>query len=469
MAKYVTKQLESIQQTIAQYPAGVVIEDIHRVLDFSIERRSLQRRLKQLCEEGKIRMTGGSHATRYVANKPLPYDSAIADQVVNESNHIYGSEIPLSEEARRILSAVNVSVQKRNPVGYNHQFLENYIPNHTTYLSTAEKAKLAETGRTSNSVQAAGTYAKHILNRLLIDLSWNSSRLEGTPYSLLETQKLIALGEEAEGKSIWDAQMILNHKEAIEFLVEAADEIKFDRYTITNLHALLAQNLLPDPGATGRLRHIQVRIGGSVYEPLGIPQKVEAQFELMLNKAEQIEDPFEQAFFIMVHLPYLQPFDDVNKRVSRLAANIPLNQHNLAPLSFVDVPEKLYTSGLLGVYELNKTELYKDVFMWAYERSAARYAAIQQSLGQPDTFRLQYRNEIRQVVGEIVVSGMDYREAAKKIEEIAARIVEGDRKRLVEAVETELLSLHEGNIARYRIRPSQFQTWKERWKLRGYA
>lgn len=71
-----------------------------------------------------------------------------------------------------------------------------------------------------------------------------------------------------------------------------------------------------------------------------------------LEKASQIEDPFEQAFFVMVQLPYLQPFDDVNKRVSRLAANIPFNRHNLAPLPFVEVPQDLYIQGLLGVYEL---------------------------------------------------------------------------------------------------------------------
>ncbi len=94
----------------------------------------------------------------------------------------------------------------------------------------------------------------------------------------------------------------------------------------------------------------------------------------------------------MVQLPYLQPFDDVNKRVSRLAANISFNRHNLSPLAFVDVPGDLYINGMLGVYELNRIELLKDVFMWAYERSAARYAVLRQSLGEPDAFRLKYRD-----------------------------------------------------------------------------
>lgn len=111
----------------------------------------------------------------------------------------------------------------------------------------------------------------------------------------------------------------------------------------------------------------------------------------MLDTTAAIENPFEQAFFSMVHLPYLQPFEDVNKRVSRLAANIPLIQRNLCPLSFVDVPQPIYISAMLGIYELNRVELLRDVFVWAYQRSCARYSAVRQSLGEPEPFRSQYR------------------------------------------------------------------------------
>lgn len=138
-----------------------------------------------------------------------------------------------------------------------------------------------------------------------------------------------------------------------------------------NLHGLLANNLLADPSAIGRLRHIIVGIERSAFHPLEIPGLIEEYFDLLLAKAALIEDPFEQVFFVMVQLPYLQPFDDVNKRVSRLAANIPLIRANLAPLSFTDVPDELYTQAILGVYELNRVELLKDVFVWAYQRSAA--------------------------------------------------------------------------------------------------
>ncbi len=112
-------------------------------------------------------------------------------------------------------------------------------------------------------------------------------------------------------------------------------------------------------------------------------------FDMILEKVAQIEDPFEQALFMMVHLPYLQPFEDVNKRVARLAANISLNRQNLVPISFIDVPDSLHIKGILCVYELNRVELLKDVFLWAYERSSARYSALRQSLGEPDPFRLK--------------------------------------------------------------------------------
>jgi hypothetical protein len=321
-----------------------------------------------------------------------------------------------------------------------------------------------ELGRSPDGERPAGTYARQIINRLLIDLSWNSSRLEGNTYSLLETDRLLELGESAEGKSAREAQMILNHKAAIELLVDEATEIGLNRYTILNLHGLLSDNLLADPQASGRLRRRAVGIDGTVYHPLEAPQLIEVCFQRLLDTAEAIEDPFEQAFFVMVHLPYLQPFEDVNKRVSRLAANIPLIRRNLCPLSFVDVPEHAYIDGILGIYELNRIELLRDVFLWAYERSCARYSAIRQSLGEPDPFRMRYRGEIVAAVVEVVRSIMDKKAAAAHVRQFAANVPQWDRARFTEVVETELMYMHEGNIARYRLRPSEFQAWRRGWR-----
>ena len=154
---------------------------------------------------------------------------------------------------------------------------------------------------------------------------------------------------------------------------------------------------------------------------------IEECFDQILATAAAITDPFEQGFFVMVQLPYLQPFDDVNKRVSRLAANIPLIKGNLAPLSFTDVPRETYTAAMLG--ELGKVDLLKDIFIWGYERSASRYAAVRQSLGEPDPFRLRHRAALREVVAEVVRARMDKKQAAAHVARWTDERYQGSRAR----------------------------------------
>lgn len=344
-------------------------------------------------------------------------------------------------------------------------FLDDYQPNETTYLSPALRQQLLNMGQAEPTELPAGTHVRQVYNRLLIDLSWNSSRLEGNTYSLLETQLLLELGENTEGKGAKEAQMILNHKAAIEMLVEQADEIGFNRFTISNLHALLSDNLMSDPAACGRVRAKLVGISATVFHPLAVPQMIEERYLQVLEMADAIENAYEQSFFVMVHLPYLQPFEDVNKRVSRLAANIPLIKHNLCPLSFVDVSEKDYVNALIGIVELNRVEYLRDVYVWAYKRSCARYSAVRQSLGEPNPFRMRYRTLVARIVSDIVLGGMNKKTAAVFIKRSAMEDVpEEDIARFIEVVETEAMSLHEGNIARYRLRPSQYQTWREAWR-----
>jgi len=443
------QQIEAILELLQE--EGLSIEQIEENLNFSIERRTLQRRLKELKESNRLLTKGEARSTRYFP-KVKKYENEASEDL-----------IPLSIEGKKILKLISLSEIQRIPVGYNKQFLENYLPNIDSYLSPKEKEILLEIGKTQGDNQAAGTYARQILNRLLIDLSWNSSRLEGNTYSLLDTELLIHDGKPADDKSAKETQMILNHKDAIEFLVDESDEIGFNRYTILNLHALLSNNLLPNPSASGRLREFGVGITNSVFTPLEIPQLISEYFDLILSKVNQIKDPFEQAFFILVHFPYLQPFDDVNKRVSRLAANIPFNRKNLSPLSFIDVPENYYIKGMLAVYELNRTDLLKDVFIWAYERSAMRYAAIRQSLGEPDTFRLKYRDEMKNTIVKIILQKAQKDGAIQIIKDDANNLPQNDQAKFIESVETELIGLHDGNFARYKISPSEFKRWKQIW------
>ena len=454
--------LDSIVRIVAANPPGIGISDIEHRLESKTPRRTLQSWLKRLVDKNRL-ITEGER--RWVIYR-LPQEREDAKTRIHSGIEARQdkSGFQLSGRGAEIRDYVRQPIGIRVPVGYDRTFLESYVPNVTSYLSESEKSHLHQIGRSESGDQPAGTYATQILSRLLIDLSWNSSRLEGNTYSLLDTRRLIALGQAADDKEQLDAQMILNHKDAIEFLVGSVDEIGFARHTILNLHALLANNLLADPDSTGRLRHIAVGIEKSVFHPLEIPQIIEECFDQVLATINAISDPFEQSFFAMVHLPYLQPFDDVNKRVSRLAANIPFIKGNFTPLSFTDVARDDYVEAILGVYELNRVDLLKDIFTWAYERSTARYAAVRQSLGEPDPFRLKYREQLREIVGTVVREGLTKKSAVGRLTMwVEKNIKLSDQETFTQVAETELLSLHEGNFVRYRIRPSEFRTWHKNW------
>jgi Fic family protein len=450
------KQLEEmnknlIYQKIKNYPEGIGIEDLLHSFEQMPAKRTLQRWLSELVKNGEISINGQGRATKY-----------------HVKNKIYFKEIeyeiPLSQKSKEYIKIINQPIQKRKPVGYKRSFLDEYRPNVTEYLPKPLKEKLKKIGSTTNLILPVGTYATNILDRLLIDLSWNSSRLEGNTYSLLDTKKLIQFGEVADGKNSFEAQMILNHKEAIEFIVHNSEHIGFNRHTILNLHALLSDNLLINPAACGQLRKIQVAIGLATFEPLNIPQLIEECFQQVLDTAAAIKDPFEQSFFAMVQLPYLQPFEDVNKRVSRLAANIPFIKENLCPLSFIDVPEKIYIDGMLGVYELNKIEVLRDLYEWAYERSCQRYLAVKQSLGEPDLFRLKYREKIIQCVSEIIRKKINKENSEVFIKKfIHMYIPIEDNENFKKRIYLELNSMHEGNIARFRIQPIEFVEWYKKF------
>ncbi|NCD26770.1 MAG: Fic family protein, partial [Deltaproteobacteria bacterium] len=321
---------EEIRRVLLCHPDGLTSTGIRGLLRDPPHPRTVQRWLAELAACGAVTMSGRGRATVYGLAAATAPDAMLAEPV---AAYDATGGIALSEEGREILAYVRRPRSGRTPVGYERSFLDDYVPNATWYLSETTRRHLRRIGETEAFGRPAGTHGRAILNRLLIDLSWASSRLEGNTYSRLDTQRLIEFGRHAEGKDAQDAQMILNHKAAIELLLDEAERVGFDAHTMLSLHGLLSENLLPDPDASGRLRSRPVRIGGSVFIPLAMPQVITECFQLILDKAAAIADPFEQAFFVLVQIPYLQPFEDVNKRVSRLGANIPLITNNLAPLT----------------------------------------------------------------------------------------------------------------------------------------
>lgn len=454
----INSHTQRLLHILSLHPSGFGVEALLQHLEEPRpSKRTLQRRLKELVDNRQVKQVGKGKSTAYV----LESGSMPADDNRVSLDAQYDSYIPISEEAREIQSYIRQPIGARALVAYDRQFLERYEPNITPYLDELTVSYLQRIGDTGNANKPIGTYGRAILDRLLIDLSWSSSRLEGNTYSRLDTVRLIEEGKEAQGKAAEETQMILNHKRAIEFLLESSDDIGFNRYTFLNLHGLLSENLMPDPSASGSLRLREVNISGTAYQPSAIPQVLEESFQRILQKASAIKNPFEQAFFIMVHLPYLQAFEDVNKRVSRIGANVAFIQHNLCPLTFMDVPEQAYVEGLLGVYELGRVDLLKSIFVWAYERSTQKYMQVKKALVEPDPIRLRYRAESHTLIGDIIrACRHPYR---PEVETFAREnIPDKDRDIFVAMVLNDIERLNEGVLARYRLRPSEFKVWKRK-------
>lgn len=449
-------EAQAILRIVRSDTAGLKLDEIasayREATGSEIADRTLQRRLKLLVKRGELEISGRARATVYRTARATSTQPATP-----ETGNGYP---PLTTHAAEVRALVRRPISLRSPVGYVRDWLFEYEAGETWYLTTAQRTHLHEVGRTPDADRPAGTFARDILGRLLIDLAWASSRLEGNTYSRLDTVNLIEFGQRAEGKDAVEAQMILNHKAAIEFLVSGSDLLGVNRHTLLGLHALLSENLLGDPADEGRLRERPVGITGSAYTPVAVPQVVSECFDRIVETASRIPDPFEQAFFAMVHIPYLQPFADVNKRTSRLAANIPFVMGNLCPLSFVDVPQQAYTDGILAVYELRRIELLRDVFVFAYERSAATYRVIRESLGVPDPIRLRYRTQLADVVQQVVLSNEAPNE--KRLRDLGRGlgVPETDVDAFGKAALQITLGLHEGSAARYGLTPGQFQSWR---------
>jgi hypothetical protein len=453
--------IQIILAELGRHRDGIGVDALQAALLGKVSRRTLQRRLGELVRDGRIAAQGRTRALRY---RLVPLANVVAFAAEPEpTGRAAEAYVPMSTEGQTIQAYVRRPVQQRRPVSYDQGLLEAYAPNRTFYLDESMRAQLHALGRSpAESPAPAGTFARDILARLLIDLSWASSRLEGNTYSRLDTERLIASGQAAEGKDATETQMILNHKAAIELLTGDVN-VAVDAATVIALHALLSDGLLRDPMAGGRVRHRAVEISGSVYRPIALPQRLDELFHIVMQMAAEVEDPIEQTFFLMVHLPYLQPFEDVNKRTSRVAANIPLMRAGMSPLSFIDVPVQAYVDGTLGVYELGRVDLLRDVFVWAYERSCQQYAAVRQELVPPDSFRLRYRHELGEAIRAIVQRGLETSDR-----DIAGacppNVTPQDHPRFADLVRKEFQTLHEGNVVRFGLRPPELAAWRERTK-----
>lgn len=376
--------LAVLQQSTQPISLAMILSTVNGLAE-----RSVRRWLAEWVAKGVVGKVGNKKATRYFAVAPsLAMPSAVLLDAL------------FSVSSQQQLKTIRQPIFKRPPVSYQREWLLTYQPNQTFYLQRQQRELLREQGAQTLADAPAGTYARQIYKRFLIDLSFNSSRLEGNTYSRLETERLLLQGEGTADKLNEETIMILNHKEAIRYLVDNAHRLQVNVETICTLHYLLADGLVPTPFA-GQVRDHGVRIGQSTYVPLEVKAQLSAMLEVIALTASQINDPFEQSFFLLVHLAYLQPFTDVNKRSSRLSANIPLICQNLVPLSFNDIPKDDYLDAMLLVYEYQQLAPLAELYQYSYVRTCQAYQVTSDALGIDQT-RVRFRQARRQLLGDII-------------------------------------------------------------------
>jgi Fic family protein len=442
---------EQIIKILSGLKEPVDFKTIQSTLNYAYAERTLRRWLSELSELGEIKKTGAKRGTRYQS-----IDNQLPAQVEHDSEDF---QKYLGSAARQAIEFVKQPIFNRPLVAYNDEWLSSYQPNITYYLSADVRSELMALGKGEAKYERAGTYARQVYNRLLIDLSYNSSRLEGNTYSLVDTEKLIIEGLEREGKLDEERVMILNHKEAIRYLVEHAEKIEIDPTEICTLHYLLADGLV-QPEYAGHVRDGGVRIGSSTYHPLENPQHLVDRLDLICQKAAAINDPFEQSVFLLAHIAYLQMFIDVNKRTSRLSANISLIKNNLVPLSFNDVDKAYYANAMIAIYELNNINALVDIFCFSYRRSCEQLKITKQVIGFNE-IRVRYRQQRRDIIREIITQGLIDECMRKYIADICqSSVQEKDQKEFIKIVYEDLKILNPVRIRGMGVTNKQLNEWK---------
>ena len=450
----------AVLECLKRADGALGLPDLLALLPPGFAERSVRRWLAELVEEGVVAKSGQKRGTRYraVSMQQTQSSPSSAAHVVHESAPV-AATVQFSPSAQTAIAHVRQAIFLRRPVAYNPAWLASYEPNQTTYFQQGEAERLAREGARASIGDPAGTYARRIFNRLLIDLSHHSSRLEGNTYSLLDTERLVMEGQSAPGKLDIETVMILNHKEAIRHLVRRSVRVGVTVEEILTLHYLLADGLVASKQA-GAIRDHPVRIGASTYIPYDDCERLEHELHIIAQKAAAIENPYEQGLFLLVHLAYLQAFADVNKRTSRLCANIPLLRHNLVPLAFNAIDRDDYASAVVAIYELNEPRPLAELCVASYLRTCAEYDATVEASGF-DAVRVRYRQERRTAIAEIVAQVLTGSALTAHADAAAERIPAADRDAFAENLREDLAMLSPTRIAGIGITVAQLKRWLE--------
>jgi Fic family protein len=223
---------------------------------------------------------------------------------------------------------------------------------------------------TENVAQLSAFEFKKEQERLAIDLSWKSSQIEGNTYTLLETEQLLKEKETAKGKTKDEAVMLLNHKDALDFIIENPDYlIPLKLARIEDIHSILMKEL----GVDRNIRRRRVGISGTNYSPLDNEYQLREALDNMCEVVNNQKNVFAKALLTLVLISYIQAFADGNKRTARIISNAILIQHNHCPISFRTVDSIEYKKAMLIFYEQNNISAFKNIFIQQFEFAVKTY------------------------------------------------------------------------------------------------
>jgi len=433
----------AVLETLKKQDTPLSLPELLKTLGHGYSERTVRRWLAEWIDKGIVVKKGEKRGTRYLAIKEKLAKPA---------------DIYFSQASQKIISQIKTAYEIRKPVTYQAKWLNEYHANVDSYLSSAQLKELDAVGSRAKKYKTAGTYVRQIYNRLLIDLSYNSSRLEGNTYSLLETEKLILEGTATPGKLDEEKTMILNHKEAIRFLIDKCEQTDINDASIFSLHYLLSDGLVA-PEYAGKVRDYGVRIGGSTYIPLEAPDLLKEYLNVICKKCNKIKNPYEKSIFLLAHIAYLQPFADVNKRTARLSANFPLFHANLVPLSFEAIKQSDYIDAMIAIYELNDIRPLIDLYIHSYRRTAEKYDVTIEAIGF-DRVRVQYRQQRREIIRHIVINKLHGKEMDKYIKSESGKISNpDDQEQFIRNIEDDLEQLGPQSIIGMGITIKQVKDW----------
>ncbi|TVZ56839.1 Fic/DOC family protein [Lutibacter sp. Hel_I_33_5] len=240
-----------------------------------------------------------------------------------------------------------------------------------------EQLNLLHDKYTKNIAPLSSSEYKKELEILAIDLSWKSGEIEGNTYTLLETEALIKYKELAEGKKQEDAIMLLNHKDALDFIIAEPDYLKpLTINRIEDIHSILIKKL----GVERNIRKRGVGVGGTEYKPLSMEQQIVEVLQQMCDLVNERNNIFEKALLLLILLSYIQAFNDGNKRTARIISNAILMENGYCPLSYRSVKASDYKKAMLLFYEQNNITEFKKIFINQYKYAVNKYFNLEPKL-----------------------------------------------------------------------------------------